>query len=101
MENQNEFNKLNCSYDSQYRKMDKVNSAVYASLVYCNTDHKGKYKKQSKETTDTGICRISAFHIMHCLCSDKCTSCNLSVFYSKGRFALSDTVDAVGNDVDS
>jgi hypothetical protein len=80
--------------------MDKVYPAVYAYLVYCNTDNQESHKKQYKETSDTWLCRIFALGIMYHLCSYEYTPCYLSVFYSERWLALSYTVDVVGNDVD-
>ena len=58
------------------------------------------YKKQSEETLDTEMCGVAAADIVYHLCGHEYTRCNLSVFYSERRLALSDTIDAVNYDVD-
>ena len=100
MENENEFNSFNYSYDSQCRQMDKVYYAFYAYLVYGNADNQEGHKKQYKETSDTRLCGIFAFGIMYHLCNYEYTPCNLSVFYYEEGPALSDTAVFGGDDVD-
>ncbi len=80
--------------------MDEVYSVVYTHWVHGNAYHKEMYKKQSEETTDTGLCRVAVADIVYDLCGHECTYCNLPVFYSEGRLALSDTIDAVNYNVD-
>lgn len=81
--------------------MDEVYSFIYTPLVHGNAYHKEMYKIQSEETTDTGMCRVAVADIVYHLCGHEYTPCNLSVFYSEGWLALSDTIDAVNYDVDS